>query len=50
MANLRELSGCELRLELAEAVAERPRTLKAIIFKRNRIAAVTAALVERGAF
>jgi hypothetical protein len=50
MMPLNELSNVELRLELAEAEYQRPKTLKGICQKRNRIAAVTALLVERGAF
>lgn len=44
------LSSCELRLELAEAVADRPKTIRGITLKKNRIRAVTKELVERGAF
>lgn len=44
------LSSAELRLELAEAESERPRTIKASIIKRDRIKAVTRELIERGAF
>lgn len=50
MEDLRALSGVELRLALAEAEYERPRTIKGCIFKRNRIRAITAALVEKGAY
>lgn len=50
MIDLRELSSCELRLELAEAEAERPKTIVAACRKKNRIRAVLAELIERGSF
>lgn len=50
MTRLADLSGVELRLELAEAEAERPRTVKGVCFRRSRIRAVTAELVSRGCF
>jgi len=49
-AELQTLSNAELRLELAETEAFRPKTLKAICQKRSRIEAVTNILLERGAF
>jgi hypothetical protein len=48
--DLRQLSGAELRLELAEATAIRVTTWKGRFIKRDRIAAVTAELIERGCF
>jgi hypothetical protein len=50
LAKLRDLSGAELRLELAEAEAERPRSWRGSWLKKDRIAAATAALVEKGCF
>lgn len=50
MTDLRDLSGAELRLELAEAEASRSRTIKAKLARRDRIKAITRELVERGCF
>lgn len=50
MSRFDDLSSVELRLELAEAEASRPATLRGICLKRNRIRDVTAELCERGAF
>lgn len=47
---LRELSAAELRLELAEAEAERVTTWKGRFIKQDRIAAIVAELIERGCF
>lgn len=44
------LSGTELRLDLAEAQYERPKTLVGITRKKNRIREITAELVRRGSF
>jgi hypothetical protein len=49
-ARLRDLSGVELRLELAEAEAERVKSWRASWLKKDRIAAITGELVERGSF
>ena len=45
-----DLSNTELRLELAAAEAEKPRSWKASFIKRDRIAAITQELVKRGAY
>jgi hypothetical protein len=50
LTDFRDLSAAELRLELAEAEAIQPRTIVAQCRKKNRIAAVTNALLERGSF
>lgn len=50
MSRYDDLSSAELRLELAEAEYERPKTLRAIVLKKNRIRAITAELVQRGSF
>ena len=50
MIDLRELSACELRLELAEAEATRVTTWVGSARKKNRIRAVTRELIERGSF
>lgn len=47
---LAELSACELRLALAEAEAEHPRSWKGIWLKRDRIRDLTQELVRRGSF
>lgn len=47
---LADLSSAELRLELAEAEASRPRSHRATWIKKDRVAAVTKELVERGCF
>ena len=49
-ADLRALSSCELRLELAEAEYEKPKTLRAIHLKRDRIGLITNELLRRGSF
>lgn len=43
-------SSCELRLDLAEAEAEKPKTINGICRKKNRIRAITAELLARGSF
>lgn len=48
--SLAHLSGTELRIELACAEAERPKTIRSCCLKKNRIQAITAELVERGCF
>lgn len=50
MPDLRELSSAELRLELAEAEAIRVTAWKGRFQKRDRIATITAELIERGCF
>lgn len=50
MSRYADLSGAELRLDLAEAQAERPTTLRASCLKKNRIRDLTAELVRRGAY
>jgi hypothetical protein len=45
-----DLSCAELRLELDELNSQRLRSIVAICRKRTRVAAVTAELVDRGAF
>ena len=50
MADLRYLSGVELRLELAEALAVVPKSIAAQCRKKNRIREITNALVASGAF
>jgi hypothetical protein len=47
---IHDLTSVELRLDLAEAEAFRPATLRAITLKRNRIRDLTRELVERGSF
>jgi hypothetical protein len=47
---LAELTACELRLALAEAEAEHPRSWKGIWIKRDRVQALTAELLRRGAY
>jgi hypothetical protein len=47
---MNELTGAELRLELAEAEAIRPTTIVGQCRKANRVKAVTAALIEKGCF
>jgi hypothetical protein len=47
---LEDLSSCELRLELAEAEQSRSKTWKGRAAKKDRIAAITVELVERGTF
>lgn len=47
---LSDLSNAELRLDLAEAEAERPRTIVASCRRKNRLEALTAELLRRGAF
>jgi hypothetical protein len=47
---LAELTACELRLAIAEAEAEHPRSWKGIWIKRDRIQALTAELLRRGAY
>lgn len=49
-AALRDLTSAELRLELAEAEQQRVTAWRGRFLKRDRIAAITAELVERGAF
>lgn len=46
----RDLSSAELRIELACAQAERPRSWRGAFLKKDRIAAITRELVERGSF
>jgi hypothetical protein len=50
VSDLRDLSGAELRLELAEAETIRVTTWKGRFLKRDRIKAVTAELLERGCY
>lgn len=50
MPDLRDLTSAELRIELACTEAERPRTWKGALLKKDRIAAITRELVERGSF
>jgi hypothetical protein len=50
MHDLRDLSSAELRLELAEAEADRPKSQVGFTRKKNRIAAITRELCQRGAF
>jgi hypothetical protein len=45
-----QLSNAELRLELAEAEALRPATIVGQCRKKNRIEALTAELLNKGAF
>lgn len=45
-----DLSNAELRLDLAEAEAVRPATIRGVCLKKNRKAAITAELLRRGAF
>jgi len=47
---LDDLSSAELRLELAEAEAERPKTIVGACRKKNRISRITQILVDRGSF
>lgn len=49
-SSLGSLSSVELRLELAEALAERARTWKGRFAKQDRIAALTRELIDRGSF
>lgn len=44
------MTSIELRLQLAEAQAHRPRTLREIWLKKDRIRDLTNELVQRGAF
>jgi len=44
------LSSAELRLDLAEAEAERPKTIRGCVLKKNRIRDLTHELVQRGSF
>lgn len=47
---LAELSGTELRLALAEAIAEKPKTWRASALKSDRVRDLTQELVRRGSF
>lgn len=44
------LSSAELRLDLAEAVESKPRTIRDSIVRKDRIQALTQELVRRGSF
>jgi hypothetical protein len=45
-----DLSSAELRLDLAEAVASRPRTWREVWLKKDRIRDLTNELIKRGSF
>lgn len=44
------LTNAELRLDLAEICAQKSNSIRAVMMRRNRIKAITAELVQRGAF
>jgi hypothetical protein len=50
MLNFSEMSSTELRLELAEAEGTRVTSWRGSFLRKDRIAAITRELIDRGAF